>query len=122
MYASESFFFSYYGLSDSLDVSLPPSFYQNEIDMYSKTRKYSGTDPHDWWHRLHHHHHHLHHHLHRHEHTIAEGPHAQIAATGELRDELLDALFDFDSKWPEHLFHTLPLRELEHTFGYKLYR
>jgi hypothetical protein len=45
-----------------------------------------------------------------------------IGSTGSMRDELLDALFDFDSTWPEHLLHTLPLRELEHTYGYKLYR
>lgn len=45
-----------------------------------------------------------------------------MATTGEYRDELLDALFDFECTWPEHLLHTLPLRELEHTYGYKLYR
>ena len=34
----------------------------------------------------------------------------------------MDALFDFECTWPEHLLHTLPLRELEHTYGYKLHR
>jgi hypothetical protein len=48
------------------------------------------------------------------------GPHVAIGSAGAMRDELLDALFNFDSTWPEHLLHTLPLRELEHTYGYKL--
>jgi hypothetical protein len=45
-----------------------------------------------------------------------------MATVGTHRDELLDALFDFDSVWPEQLFNTLPLRELEHTYGYKMHR
>lgn len=95
------------------DVSFPSSFYQGEIESFARTRQHSSTDPHNWWHRLNHH---------RHDKQLAPGPHVDIGSTGLMRDELLDALFDFDSTWPEHLLHTLPLRELEHTYGYKLYR
>ena len=92
----------------------PSSFYQGEIDSFDRTRKYSASDPHHWWHRLHH--------GHSQDKRLTPGPHEQIGSVGTLRDELLDALFDFDSTWPEHLFHTLPLRELEHTYGYKLFQ
>ena len=94
------------------DVSFPSTFYQQEIEHYDRSQRYSAVDPHHWWHRLHH----------RHDKKLTQGPHVSIASTGEYRDELLDALFDFECTWPEHLLHTLPLRELEHTYGYKLYR
>src|SRR5947208_2441826 len=96
-----------------LDVSFPPSFYQGEIDSFCRTRQYSSTDPHNWWYRLHHH---------RHNKQLNPGPHVDMRPASSMRDELLDALFDFDSTWPEHFLHTLPLRELEHTYGYKLCR
>jgi hypothetical protein len=113
-------YIAYHHISVShLDVSFPSSFYQPEIELYDRNRRYTATDPHHWWHRLHHHHHHHHK---NHDRKLAQGPHVALASTGEYRDELLDALFDFESTWPEHLLHTLPLRELEHTYGYKLYR
>lgn len=61
-------------------------------------------------------------HLPYHEVRSSDGAHGAIATTGCYRDELLDALFDFESTWPENLPQTLPLRELEHTYGYKLHR
>jgi hypothetical protein len=118
---------------DATDVSFPSTFYHSEVESFNRTREYVGADPHHWWHRLHHHqqppdgkgkswwptwlrpHH-------RRDKMLDPGPHVAIGSAGAMRDELLDALFNFDSTWPEHLLHTLPLRELEHTYGYKLYR
>jgi len=97
------------------DISFPSSTYQEELEAYDRTRKYSGIDPYHWWTRLQKH-------LPYHVGRTTDGPHGAIATTGYYRDELLDALFDFESTWPENLPQTLPLRELEHTYGYKLHR
>lgn len=97
------------------DISFPSTTYQRELEAYALTRKYTGRDPYHWWARLQKY-------LPYHEDKPSNATHGDMATTGHYRDELLDALFDFESTWPENLPQTLPLRELEHTYGYKLHR
>lgn len=95
-------------------ISLPPTFYQREIEAYDRSERFNVIDPFHWWSRLQKHLPHYHD-------RISKGHRTNFGNTSQYRDELLDALFDFESTWPENLVQTLPLRELEHSYGYKLH-